>query len=257
MRILITGSGMLGSALAQAARARGHLVTALAHRDWELTEAAHARQAIHAAEPDLIFHTAALTKVNFCEDHPEAAYAVNRDGTEYVAAAAQVLGCRLVYFSTDYVFDGTQQQPWVETDAPNPVNVYGASKFAGESAVSAYSNGVVVRTSGIFGSRTDGVVERNFFRAVCAKLLTHQQLTVVQDQLTALTSAGALAAMVLELIPDRLPPLAHIVCGGSGSWYEWACLAARSIGVDQSLVQPITVAELGSPRVSVVHRTVC
>jgi len=256
---LITGSGMLATALAQTAPAFAYAPVVVPHSECNVIIREAVLAIIREVRPALVLHTAALTRVNYCEEHPEEALEVNGVGTRNVVEATEAALAHCVYFSTDYVFDGRKDRPWVERDQPSPLSAYGRSKLEGEKAVGEYHRGHIVRTSGLFGPRRDGTEERNFFRAIAEQLRdspASASLRVVSDQETAVTAASHLAAMVFSLFQDGLPPLVHITSTGHESWYGWACLAAAALGENPERVRPVTSAESGSgaprPRYSVL-----
>jgi len=239
---------MVASALAAAAEHFGFTAQVLPRVECDITDADAVKRQLGAARPAWIMHTAALTRVNYCEQHHDEAFAVNAEGTAHVVAAAQELNARLVYFSTDYVFDGCKREPWLESDPPHPLNTYGLSKLAGEQVVQHYARGHVVRTSGVFGPRADDQPERNFFRALVPRLRNSAgNPEVVSDQHTAVTYAPDLAEMVLRLLPGQLPPLVHLTSSGSNSWYHWARLAAAALKLDPEQITPVTTAARGDP----------
>ena len=244
---MITGAGQLASALARFAPEYGWTPRMCGRDVLDITQPSQVHQQVEQLKPSLIFHTAALTRVNYCEGHREEAFQVNSEGTANVVAAAREVDARLIYFSTDYVFDGTKQGPWVESDEPNAVNVYGASKFLGEEHVRAYPQGHVVRTSGVFGPRTAGQPERNFFQAIIHKLSTGQPVEVVTDQRTCVTYTHHLAELVFELLSSSLPTIVHLTSSGVDSWYGWAQQAAIAAGYEPAQVIPIMSAKHGSP----------
>lgn len=245
MRVLITGAGMLGCALAQEATVRGHAFTLFSRQQLDVTNARQAAYLLQEHQPELVFHTAALTKVNYCEEQPDEAQLVNAKGTANITAAAAALGARLIYFSTDYLFDGSGSRPITEDAAPAPRNAYGESKLAGEGLVAGYEYGHIVRTSGIFGRRTDGT-ERNFFRAIFEKLTqSYEPIEVVDDQFTCVTYAPHLAAMVLSLLPD-LPRIVHLTSAEENSWHGWARELAQAAGFDPARIVPVPT-DTGSP----------
>lgn len=251
----ITGSGMLASALADTLCSHGYAVVLSPHPLLALDDPDRLRAFARQSQPDLVLHTAALTRVNYCQSQPDEALRVNGTGTAHVVQAAREAAATLVYFSTDYVFDGSKDTPWLESDAPRPINAYGASKLAGEQAVLSYEHGHVIRTSGLFGPRADGRAERNFFRVIAEKLLAGLETEVVSDQLTAVTYAPQLAAMVLALLGRGLPRTVHLTCAGHDSWYGWARQAAGLLGVDASRVKPRGTRDGGTvprPRFSVL-----
>jgi dTDP-4-dehydrorhamnose reductase len=248
--LLITGSGMLASALCECAHDRGLTVHVFSREQLDVTD----RQAVLAAvghlRPSLILHTAALTRVHYCEEHPDEAQRVNAQGTEHVVEAAGQAMATLIYFSTDYVFDGRQNWPYQEDAPPNPLNAYGRSKLAGEQAVAEYFRGHIVRTSGVFGVRAGGKPERNFFRAVALQLLIPGlRFPVVADQQVAVTHAPHLAGMVFALLAAGLPRVVHLTSAGSDSWRGWACRAAIALGEPPERIIALNSADTGDATV--------
>lgn len=205
----------------------------------DVTEVEQVRAAFSRLAPSIVYHTAALTRVNLCEERQQEAWRINVTGTANVAAAAAESGAKLVYFSTDYVFDGQSGRPYVETDRPNPLNVYGQSKLRGERFVEQVRNAHIVRTSGVFGPRLGGF-ERNFFRAIYEQLTQgSEQIRVVDTQVTCVTYAPYLARILTALLDaDRLPALVHLTSYGAASWYGWACELARVLGRDVRRIIP-------------------
>lgn len=242
---------MVATAVVEAAAHYGWDTYAYGHEWLDITDAAAVRRLVIDVRPEAIVHTAAQTRVNHCQQHPVEAMRVNRDGTGHIVAAAAECGVPVVYLSTDYVFNGRCERPWVESDKPEPLNVYGESKLAGETLVRAYSRGHVVRTSGVFGGRSGGVAARNFFSAIAARLQDEAvDVPVVADQFTAVTYAPHLAGMLLRLMDEDPAPVTHITSAGSNSWYGWALLAAGILGADPRRIQRIdsTVGGDGTPR---------
>jgi dTDP-4-dehydrorhamnose reductase len=224
-RVLVTGAGgQLGVALLEAfPGARG-----LTHADWDVTHPAPVLEA-----PALVLHAAAWTNVDGAEDDPQAAAAVNVGGTANAAA----LGAPLVAFSTDYVFDGTKQGPYVESDAPNPQSAYGRTKLHGEAA--AGERAWIVRSSGLFGWTS-----RNFVRTMLRLGAERDELAVVDDQRTAPTYVGHLAEAVQEIV--KLPfGVYHVAAGGDCTWAEFAEAIFAEAGLD-CCVRRITTAEFGA-----------
>ena len=243
-RILITGSGMVACALAHFAPRYGHTVFVLGHDQLDITDRNAVRSAFKEFHPDTVLHTAALTLVDYCEENPAEAVLVNQEGTQHVVGAAEQLMARLIYFSSDYVFDGTGDRPWLENEYPNPINVYGMSKCGGEQIARAYHRGSIVRTSGIFGPRYDGKPERNFVRAITERLYSDaDNIPVVADQFTAITYAGHLASMVFSLLSEGLPDIVHMTSSGKDSWYGWARRIAELLDMDSGRLSPVSSEE--------------
>jgi dTDP-4-dehydrorhamnose reductase len=244
MRLLITGAaGMLGRDLAAAASAAGHEVSALGRAELDITDAASVTAAIEAARAECVVNCAAYTDVDGAESHPELAQAVNADGAGIVAAAATAAGAWIVHVSSDYVFDGTGTEPYVESDPTGPISVYGSSKLGGERAVSARApdRHTIVRSSWLFG--TGGPC----FPATILRLAgERERLTVVADQVGCPTFTGHLAPALVAVAEGRAPGVVHVAGAGHCSWYEFAVeIVARSGRVCE--VVPGTTAELGRP----------
>lgn len=226
-RLLVTGAGgQLAVALCEEFAAED--VVALGIDDWDLTLPAPA----DLPEVDVVLHAAAWTDVDSAETHPQEAAAVNVGGTQQVAE----LGVPLVFFSTDYVFDGRKREPYVESDAPNPLSVYGRTKLQGEAA--AGNDAWIVRTSWLFGWTST-----NFVRTMLRLGAERDELAVVDDQRGSPTYVGHLAAAVRELL--MLPPgLWHIAAQGDCTWAEFAEAIFEEAGMD-CRVRRISAAELG------------
>jgi dTDP-4-dehydrorhamnose reductase len=198
MRILIAGRvGQVASALVPRLRAEGHEVTALEPPELDLTSREGVAAAVAAARPELVVNAAAYTAVDRAEDDPALAYAVNRDGVGWLAAEAARIGAPLVHFSTDYVFDGLKGAPYTETDAPNPLGVYGRSKLEGEqAALAANPRTAVLRTAWVCSP--DGA---NFLKTMLRLAAEREEIRVVADQHGAPTFAADLADAVARWRP--------------------------------------------------------
>ena len=222
--MLITGAGgQLGAALREVfpdADAR-------THEQLDVT-------APLSLEADLVLHAAAWTDVDRAEAEPKAAEAVNVGGTRNVAT----LGAPVVYFSTDYVFDGRKREPYVESDGPNPLSVYGRTKLHGEAA--AGEEAWIVRSSWLFGWSS-----RNFVRTMLELGRKRDEVAVVDDQRGSPTYVGHLAAGTRELL-DRPYGVWHVAADGDCTWAEFAEAIFEEAGLDCS-VRRITTAELGRP----------
>lgn len=224
--VLITGAGgQLGAALAR------ELPDALAltRAEWDVTHPAPPS----LAQPRLVLHAAAWTNVDGAEDDPQEAAAANVGGTQHAAE----LGAPLLAYSTDYVFDGTKREPYVESDAPAPLGAYGRTKLHGEAA--AGERAWVVRTSAIFSEKGS-----NFVRTMLRLGAERDEVAVVGDQRTAPTYAGHLAAVTSEI--TALPfGVLHVAADGDCTWAEFAAAIFEEAGIDCS-VRRITTAEFGA-----------
>ena len=189
MRVLIPGSnGQVGRELVAWAAQHGVEAIGLTRVDLDLTDASVVEAVVHAHRPDAVVNAAAYTAVDRAESEPDVAFAVNRDGPAALAATCADLGIPLVHFSTDYVFDGTKSEPYVEDDPVAPLGVYGQSKWVGEEAVrTALDHHLILRVSWVF-SRHGG----NFVKTMLRLGREREALRVVADQHGGPTPAGAM-----------------------------------------------------------------
>jgi dTDP-4-dehydrorhamnose reductase len=228
-RVLITGAGgQLGRALVEVFA--DEEVVALGRAEWDVTGPPPAG----LGAVNLVVHAAAWTDVDGAESDPQGAAAVNVGGTAHAAE----LGAPLVYVSTDYVFDGSKRVPYVESDAPNPLSVYGRTKLLGEAA--AGEGAWVVRSSGLFGWTS-----RNFVRTMLALGAERDEVAVVDDQRSAPTYVGHLAEALREVV--ELPAgVWHLAADGDCTWAELAEVIFDEAGL-ACRVRRISSAELGRP----------
>ncbi len=205
------------------------------------------REAADAFRPDIVLHAGAYTKVDACESDPDTAFAVNAIGTRNVAEAAVGVGAHLVYISTDYVFDGTLDRPYVEWDEPNPRSVYGRSKLGGELEVHAAAgpSATVVRTGWVSGAHGANMV-KTVLRLAAEN--PRGQLRFVDDQHGCPTFTADLARAVVRLALDRRPGTFHVTNQGETTWFGFARAALAAAGLDPECVAPIATAELDPPR---------
>jgi dTDP-4-dehydrorhamnose reductase len=238
MRILITGAqGQLGYALQQALSGEDLILKDLPAFD--LTQPDSESQIV-AARPSVILHVGAYTNVDGAEREPDRAMAVNAQGTTRVARAAAMLNARLIYLSTDYVFDGTQTTPYREEDMPHPVNVYGQSKREGEIAALAGSpNTLVVRTAWLYGHAGN-----NFVKTIMRLVAEKPFLDVVGDQRGCPTNADDLALALKDLLKSDLRGICHVTNTGDCTWHEFAEAIVNRMDLFIP-VRPITTAQAG------------
>jgi len=238
MRVLVTGAGgQLGREVVDVCAAAGDHVIACDRATLDVTDRDRVLQVVVAAAPDVVIHAGACTNVDGCETDPDHAYAVNAMGTRHVSEGARMVGARVCYVSTDYVFDGTGTKPYREWDATNPLSVYGRSKLGGEAVLGP--DDTVLRTSWVCGRHG-----RNFLKTILNRAAEGQRLTVVDDQHGCPTFADDLAEVIRRLVVARLPGLFHATNQGPTTWYRFARDAVEAAGLDTSLVTPITTAEM-------------
>ena len=242
-RLLVTGSnGQLGTELMGLISARSsYEVLGLDLPDHDLTDRDHVLGVLTEWRPDVVLHGAAFTAVDLCEEQVEAAYRVNCAATRFVADGARRVGAHVVYVSTDYVFDGTKDSPYVEWDPPAPRSVYGRTKLGGELEIDPGWS--IARTSWVCGEHGNNMV-KTLLR------LGDQggELTFVDDQIGHPTFAGDLAAMVLKLGVERVPGIFHTTNQGAVSWFEFAREVFRVAGHDPERISPISTDQLDPPR---------
>lgn len=238
MRVLLTGAnGQLGSALCEVLGYETIIPKDLP--DFDLARPTVEEEIIGSA-PDLIIHAGAYTDVDGAEQEPDLAMAVNVMGTEQIARAAVRLGARLIYISTDYVFDGKQRIPYREDDSPRPINRYGFSKWKGEQAVLASgARAVVIRTAWLYGS-----IGKNFVKSIMGAAQSEPILKVVNDQCGCPTYADDLAAAVASLVTKDVEGVIHVTNRGQCTWYEFAQAIVREMGFCCTVV-PITTEQAG------------
>ena len=212
----------------------------------DIRDAEAVRAAVRGFAPDAVLHCAAYTNVDGAEADPETAEAVNVLGTRNVVEAVRGTHTAVVYFSTDYVFDGAKGTPYVETDRPRPLNVYGRTKLAGEREVLRWVHGTVFRTSWLF-SETGHNFVRTILAAARERAGTGEPLRVVDDQVGSPTYATHLAVAVDETLRRGVGPgIYHLAGSGYCSWCELAREVVQLAGLEVD-VEPITTAEAGRP----------
>jgi dTDP-4-dehydrorhamnose reductase len=239
MKVLITGAG--GQVGAELVELLGDRAVGFTHAQLDITDRDAVLAAVTAASPAAIVHAAAWTAVDDAEADPDRAFAVNELGTRHVAEAADTVGARLCYVSTDYVFDGTKAEPYVETDEPRPASAYGRSKLAGERA--AGPDAIVARTSWVCGRYGSNMV-----KTILRVAAQQDTLRFVADQRGHPTFAEGLAAKLVELVDGGHRGIFHVTHQGAVSWYEFARTVLAASGQDPDRVEPITTAELDPPR---------
>jgi dTDP-4-dehydrorhamnose reductase len=231
LRILLTGrNGQVGWELQKALAPLGEL-NALGRAELDLRDAGRIRDAVRASNPDVIVNAAAYTAVDKAESEREAAFAVNAIAPGVLAEEAKRNGALLVHYSTDYVFDGTKPAPYVEEDEPNPLNVYGASKRAGERAIAdSGCRHLILRTSWVYGPRGS-----NFYLTMLRLARERPELRVVDDQMGAPTSSVEIARATLHMLQPGAHGLYHLSAAGSTTW----CGFARAILAHAGIATPV------------------
>jgi dTDP-4-dehydrorhamnose reductase len=233
---------MLGRDFVRAAAYWNHEVVAFTHSELDVTDADAVWRACVAERPDTVVNCAAYTNVDGAEDDLEGATRVNVDGARFAALAAAEVGASIVYPSSDYVFDGEKGAPYVESDAPRPLSVYGQTKAAGEAVTAAANQRYyIVRSAWLFGT-----AGRNFVETMLTLGADQGEVVVVRDQVGCPTYTAHLADALVRLVDTTAFGIHHIAGGGECSWYEFAQEIFRQGALDVR-VMSMTTAELNRP----------
>ncbi|WP_128894160.1 dTDP-4-dehydrorhamnose reductase [Longirhabdus pacifica] len=228
MKILITGAnGQLGQDMALGLCEQGEIF-ALSRNELDITNHDEVMEKVKAIQPDIILHTAAYTNVDKAEEEKDLAFLVNAYGTKHVAMAAEQVKAKLVYFSTDYVFDGASSVLYQEFDQTNPINYYGKSKLAGERFVERYcKQSFIIRVSWLYG-----LYGKNFVKSIINQAKMKKPLRVIDDQIGSPTFTHDVVQFLRELIITSHYGIYHVSNTGSCSWHEFATHIVDLLGFD-------------------------
>jgi dTDP-4-dehydrorhamnose reductase len=219
---------MLGRDVVHACELRGHRVVGLARPELDICDGPSVDAAVARVRPDAIVNCAAWTDVDGAEDHEDEALRTNSEAAGVVAAAAAGVGATVLYPSSDYVFDGNKDTPYVESDVTGPLSAYGRTKLSGETSTQvANPRHMIVRSSWLYGAGG-----RNFVETMLALGADQPEVLVVSDQVGCPTYTAHLAASIAELIEGEAHGVHHVAGGGSCSWYEFAQEIFDQSGVD-------------------------
>ena len=235
MRVLVTGvKGQLGYDVMNELAGRGHEGIGVDIQEMDITDAASVEKVITEAAPDAVIHCAAYTAVDAAEDNVDLCRRVNAGGTENIARVCKELDSKLMYISTDYVFNGQGTRPWEPDDKREPLNVYGQTKYEGELAVETLEKFFLVRIAWVFG-----VNGKNFIKTMLNLGKTRDHLTVVADQIGSPTYTYDLARLLVDMIETDKYGRYHATNEGLCSWYEFACEIFKQAGMNVT-VSPVT-----------------
>lgn len=237
MKVLVTGAnGMLGQDLCPILEDVGCFVYESDIETLDVTDEQQISVAIATIKPDVVIHAAAYTNVDKAEEEREIALKINEQGSANIAKACAQNNCTLVYISTDYVFDGTKNEPYLPTDDVNPINSYGLSKLKGEEAVKKYCEKYyIVRTSWLYGHHGKNFVE------TMISLAQNDEVKVVTDQIGCPTWTVELANGIIKLIGAQKPFGTYHICGsGETSWYGFAKEIFEQMGFEVNLKECVT-----------------
>jgi dTDP-4-dehydrorhamnose reductase len=229
VKVLVTGAaGMLGRDVVREAEQAGHEVVRLTHEELDIADTRAVDRVMTAERPDALVNCAAWTDVDGAEENLEQATLVNGEAAGALARATAAIGCKVVYPSSDYVFDGSKEFPYLESDPVGPLSAYGKSKLSGEHETTALNpRHFVVRSSWLFG-----VHGRNFVDTMLNLGRTHDEVVVVKDQLGCPTYTGHLAEALVRLVEWEEYGVYHMAGAGECSWYEFAIEIFEQAGVE-------------------------
>ena len=242
MKILITGSGgMLGHDLGEVLKSRHDLIMTTSET-LDITDADNVAELISREKPDVVINAAAYTDVDGCEKNRDLALSVNAEGPQNLAKACSEIGCVLVHISTDYVFNGKNTTPWVESDNTGPISVYGESKLKGEeNIINMMDKYFIIRTAWLYG-----VNGGNFPKTMLELAKTHSEITVVYDEVGCPTYTLDLAKAISVLVESDDYGIYHITNSGECSWCEFARYIFEVAGCDVEVI-PVTASEFNRP----------
>ncbi len=243
MKVLITGSkGQLGSELVELL-SKDNEVYGFGHKELDVTDKIRVMKVVSKIVPDLVIHCAALVDADGCETNIKDAFNVNTIGTGNVSIASKITKSKMVYISSDYVFDGEKNSPYLEYDIPNPISIYGISKYAGEQIVRHYlEKFFIVRTAWLYRR-----VGENFVNTIINLAKDKKELKVVNDQVGSPTYVPDLAKAISTLISTDYYGIYHITNSGKVSWYEFTKKILKYADIKDVKVSPISSEELNKP----------
>lgn len=241
MKVLVTGvKGQLGYDVVNELEKRGHKAVGVDIEEMDITDAGSVENTIKNAQVDAVIHCAAYTAVDAAEDNVELCHKVNVDGTKNIAQICGELSLKMIYISTDYVFDGQGDIPW-EPDNPHkaPLNVYGQSKYEGELMVEKYVDKFyIVRIAWVFG-----VNGKNFIKTMLRLGKENGKVSVVDDQIGSPTYTYDLAVLLVDMVETDKYGVYHATNEGLCSWYEFACEIFKQAGMNEVSVTPVQSGE--------------
>ena len=238
MKVLVTGvKGQLGHDVVLELEKRGHRAIGVDVEEMDITDAEMVRQVMEETAPDAVIHCAAYTAVDAAEDNVSLCRRINAEGTANIARACRDLDCKMMYISTDYVFNGRGERPWEPDDEREPLNVYGQTKYEGELSVEMLEKYFIVRIAWVFG-----VNGKNFIKTMLNLGKTRDHLTVVDDQIGSPTYTWDLARLLADMMETDRYGRYHATNEGLCSWYEFACEIFRQAGMPVE-VEPVSSSQ--------------
>ncbi len=240
MKVLVTGAlGQLGYDVIGELRERGHDYTAVDINEMDITDSEAVKKTIELSNPDCVIHCAAYTAVDAAEENKELCYKINVTGTENIINVCQENNIKLIFISTDYVFDGTGTNFHLPSDKRNPINTYGFSKYQSELMIEKrLAKYFIVRTSWVFG-----INGNNFVKTMINLGKTKDSISVVGDQIGSPTYTLDLARLLVDMAETEKYGIYHATNEGICSWYDFACEIFRLVGNKKVSVIPVSSSE--------------
>ena len=240
MKVLVTGiNGQLGHDVMRELEKRGHEAVGVDIEEMDITDAACVRRVMTRTVPEAVIHCSAYTAVDRAEEEVELCRRVNAEGTKNVAEVCEELDCKLLYLSTDYIFSGEGERPWEPGDEPDPLNVYGLTKYEGEQEIKSRINKFfIVRISWVFG-----VNGNNFIKTTLRLGRENGAVRVVDDQIGSPTYTYDLAVLLVDMIETEKYGEYHATNEGVCSWYEFAKEIFAAAGMSEVEVTPVSSEE--------------
>lgn len=243
MKVLVTGSkGQLGYDVINELKKRNHTAVGVDVDDMDITDAVCVNSVMETVMPDAVIHCAAWTAVDLAEEEVRKCTLVNKTGTENIVNACRKTGAKLLYLSTDYVFDGEGTEPWKPDDSRSPLNVYGKTKYEGELAVEGYDKHFIVRIAWVFGKNG-----KNFVKTVLNLAKKYDTLNFVNDQIGTPTYTYDLSRLLVDMIETEKYGIYHATNeGGYISWYDFVLEILKQAGITGKTVNPVTSEQFKS-----------
>lgn len=240
MRVLVTGSkGQLGYDVIRELEKRNHTAIGVDVEEMDITDPQAVERVLSGTHADAVIHCAAYTAVDAAEDNEDLCRRINAFGTENIAKQCRAMDIKMIYISTDYVFDGKGERPWEPEDKREPQNVYGQTKYEGELAVQKYlEKYFIVRIAWVFGKNG-----RNFVKTMLRLAENHNTITVVNDQIGSPTYTADLAKLLIDMAETEQYGVYHATNEGFCSWYAFACQIFKEAGKEQMKVIPVSSSE--------------
>ncbi|MCD7835707.1 MAG: dTDP-4-dehydrorhamnose reductase [Lachnospiraceae bacterium] len=242
MKVLVTGvNGQLGHDVVNELERRGIEAVGTDINNMDITDSVIVERVIKEASPDAVIHCAAYTAVDAAEDNEETCRRINVEGTRNIAEVCRQTDIKMIYISTDYVFEGNGERPWEPEDERKPQSVYGRTKYEGELAVqNTLDKYFIVRIAWVFG-----INGKNFVKTMLKLSDNHNRITVVNDQFGSPTYTFDLAKLLADMVVTEKYGIYHATNEGICSWYEFARAIFREAGIDMEVV-PVTTEEYGA-----------